>query len=264
MSRLWPESVQFVLAPGQAMLVRRAPLFKRMNQLVSEPLPQEAEAASTAFAALLDQWKLAKASRVHIIIAGDWIRHGLSPVVDAVLSAGEEATLAQQAFIERYGDSAGKLRVCYQVQGYCQPMIVAAAESILLDRVLEACTSRGLRVISVEPLLGAVWNRVGRSLSRRTGWFAVLEAGRVHLLWLEKGCWNRVATQRIHGSWNEAMALLRSREAAVMGREDAALSEIMVYSTMPAIEIPVGGTWRWIQPPAGEGMQPYANLVGAA
>jgi hypothetical protein len=119
-------------------------------------------------------------------------------------------------------------------------------------------------MIKVEPLLGAVWTRVGRSLSGRTGWFTVIEAGRVHLLWLEKGCWNRLASQRIHGSWNEAMALLRSREAAVMGREDAAVGEVMVYSTEPAIEMPVGGVWRWIQPPGRKGSQSYANLVGAA
>ncbi len=264
MSRLWPEAVQIVLAPGQAMLVRRTPILRRLKQLASQPLPADVEAASLALAALLDQWKLAKGSRVHIVIAGDWVRHGLSPVVDAVLSAGEEATLAQQAFIERYGDSAGKLNVCHQAQGYRQPMIVAAMESVLLNRVFEACASRGLRVIKVEPLLGAVWNRVGRSLSGRTGWFAVLEAGRVHLLWLDKGCWNRLASQRTHGSWNEAMALLRSREAAVMGREDAALGEVMVYSAEPAIEIPVGGIWRWIQPPARKGSPSYANLVGAA
>ena len=264
MSRLWPETIQFVLAPGQATVVRRTPLFKRVKYYASETFPADADAASSAFATLLDQWKLARASYCHIIIAGDWVRHGLSPVADAALSASEEATLAQQAFIERYGDSARRLRVCYQAQGYRQPMIVAATESVLLDRVLAACAVRGLRVTNVEPLLGAVWRRVGRSLSRRTGWFAVIEAGRVHLLWLEKGCWNRIASQRIHGSWNEAMVLLRSREAAVMGRQDNALSEIMVYSTMPAVDTPVGGTWRWVQPPAGKGMRSYTKLVGVA
>jgi hypothetical protein len=246
------------------MLVRRTPVIRRITQLAGERLSTEVEAASLALAPLLDQWKLAKGSRVHIVVAGDWVRHGLSPPVNAALSAGEEAILARQTFVERYGDSAAKLNVCYQIQGYRQPMIVAAMESVLLTRALEACASRSMRVIKVEPLLGAVWTRVGRSLAGRTGWFAVLEAGRVHLLWLEKGCWGRLASQRIHGSWNEATELLRSREAAVMGREDAALGEVMVYSAEPAIELPVGGVWRWIKPPARKGSQSYANLVGAA
>ena len=264
MSRLWPEAVQIVLAPGQAMLVRRAPFLGRIKQLASQPFPVDVEAASVEFAPLLNQWSLGKGSRVHIIVAGDWVRHGLSPAADVALSAAEEATLAQQAFVERYGDSAGKFNVCHQTQGYRQPMIVAAIESILLKRVLEACASRGLRVKKVEPLLGAVWARVGRSLSRRTGWFAVLEAGRLHLLWLDKGSWNRLASQRVHGNWNVALTLLRSREAAVMGREEASMGEVVVYSAEPAIEMPVGGACRWIQPPGRKGSQAYSNLVGAA
>ncbi|HYP67607.1 MAG TPA: hypothetical protein VEP67_05070 [Thiobacillaceae bacterium] len=263
MSRLWPETVQLVLAPSQAVLARRTPIAGRLKQIASEPLPVDVDAAAVAFAPLLDRWKLALGSRVCIIVAGDWVRHGLSPVADAVLSAGEEAILARQSFVERYGDSAGKLRVCHQAQGYRRPMIVAAMEANLMDRVLEACAVRGLRVIKVEPLLGAVWNKVGRSVAGRTGWFAVLEAGRLHLLWLEKGCWDRLASQRTYGSWSEAMALLRSREAAVMGRKDAALGEVVVYSAEPAIEIPVGRGWHWIAPPAREGSPSYANLVGA-
>lgn len=91
------------------------------------------------------------------------------------------------------------------------PVLAAAVESALIDGLAATLGRHGLGLAGVRPWLADAWNR--RRLGRASGWYGLLEPGRMTVLRLAGG---RPASLRQRALGDDAAADL----AALLARED--------------------------------------------
>lgn len=259
MSRLWPDELLCVLSPQHLALIDKSLFGRGSGQNISRTLAADEDdhqAVLAAFEQALAQFE-GKRSRLRLVLAGAFARYALTMPVTALLSAEEEAALARQCFIQRFGEASQAWVVRHKVQGLGEPFFCCAAPAALLDGIKALCTSRKIQPVSAEPLLAFAWQEARRKLPGRAGWLAVTEPGRVHLIALSNRAWVQLASTRTHDGWETALATLLQREASVLGR--SADEPLWLIGAAPGMTLPDARPWRWLTAPQSDA--PYLDLV---
>jgi len=84
------------------------------------------------------------------------------------------------------GNAAADWRLTWDLPVPGQPILVAAVENALIDSLAATLGRHGLSLAGVRPWLATAWSQ-RRQLDRATGWYALLEPGRMTLLGLARG-----------------------------------------------------------------------------
>ena len=259
MSRLWTDELLGVVSPQNIALVKK-PLFGTASAGgFSQTLQvdeDDHESILETFGQGLAQLS-APRSKLKLVLAGSLARYALTTPVNSLLSVEEETVLARQTFVHCYGDVSQDWMVRYQVQGLGEPFLCSAVEIGFVDKLRVLCRKHKIELRSMEPLLAIAWRKARRQLPSGTGWLAVTEPGRVHLISLQNRSWAHLAGSRTHGEWETVLATLLKREASIIDRSED--EPVWLMATGPGVKLSETRSWRWLTAPRGD--TPHLDLV---
>lgn len=133
-------------------------------------------------AARLDALELPRGTRLHFVLAGDLVRYGIVPWSDELSSPVERQVLAQQYFVETFGEAARDWAVCQHSHRHGAGTLASAVDRTRIDEIEAAAQSRGLRVVALEPHLAQAFNRVRQRIDVDRFWFVTVEPQSTTLL----------------------------------------------------------------------------------
>lgn len=192
---------------------------------------------------------------VSVVLSAHYVRHAVIPP-SAGMSDAERRNLAEVVFREVFGDLARDwdLRVSPTRDGL--PTIACGAPRSLLGAIRDACKGRG-RLLSIQPSLMPVFNRVRQQMGRAVGCLALVEPGRITLAALDSGQWKYVDSRAGSGS---LLPQLLVEEGELHGRQPGGI--LWLCDLSGDALLPGGSFWthRHIEPPrlAGVGADSLA------
>lgn len=190
MSRWWPEELHIALEPERVLLAR-APFGMRRRAVRREALACAPDAGATPWApavAALEQalarpeWRRASA---RVVLSDRFVRYGLLPWSEAIAGPHEleRAAAAQLRLVHGERVDGWALRV--GGGGYGSAFLVAAVDRQLIDRIKQLAVAARLRLRALEPRFAAAYRRCRGKLGGKAVWFAVLDAERLSVAYLD-------------------------------------------------------------------------------
>ena len=121
------------------------------------------------------------------VVGGDSVRYRVIPWNDELARPMQRQVLAEQCFVEAYGEVARDWTVRDHAQRYGAATLACGVDTALLDRLDASAQSRGLQLSSLQPSLMRRFNRhlergAGRSFEPGMFWFVWIEAGGITVL----------------------------------------------------------------------------------
>lgn len=246
MSRLSPERLIVTLAPGQ--LSARRVEGRRQAQLLDQhaiavaasgPAPWTGVFASLEL--LLDDPAWSK-REINIVLSSHFVRYVILPPGKR-LGEREEMALARLVFRNLYGNLANDWTLRISPSGG-QARVASGIPNACLAELQAACEGRGT-LVSIQPMLMTVYNRIREEIDEDSGILALVEAGRITLATLADGQWQSIASRAAEGS--ELPALL-DEIAALSGQ--AAGGRLWLCDPDGLASVPDDTGWR-VGRPAG-------------
>lgn len=143
----------------------------------------------------------------------------LVPPPPVRLNQRETRPWLEAQLADALGGNAADWRLTWDPTPPGQPYLVAVVENALLDDLAATLGRHGLGLAGVRPWLADAWNR--RRPGRASGWYALLEPGRITLLRLLHG---QPVALRQRGAGADIAAdlgALLARESLLAGLDDA-------------------------------------------
>lgn len=220
MSLRWGDRIDAVLAPRRvtcasaARLPWRRPAPATVLQVDPDPAAPAWSGAVAALAGWIDARVWRRGTTVHVALSNHFVRLLVVPWSDALTSASERQALAVRAFEARYGDDADAWSVRLGACRYGEPALACAVDESLRAALQATCADRGMRLATLQPLLGVACEAHSARLPSDGGLF-VVEPGRITGVALEGGACRTVRTLRLDGAdWSDAWV---ERQAGLMG-----------------------------------------------
>jgi hypothetical protein len=148
---------------------------------------------------------------VHFRVSNHLVRYALVPFNAAVVGAAATEAVARQVFRHVHGASADGWSVSVTEGGPGAARMAAAIDGTLRQGLLDAARDAHVHVAAIEPLLMTGFNAAREHLLA-TGWFAVVEPGKVVLARTVDGRWHRITTARCDGHWRHTVQGMIRRE----------------------------------------------------
>lgn len=148
---------------------------------------------------------------VHLRVSNHLVRYALVPFNAAVVGAAATDAVARQVFRHVHGPVADSWAMSVTEGGPGVTRVAAAMDDSLRQGLLDAARGAHVHVAAIEPLLMTGFN-AGREHLLATGWFAVVEPGKVVVVRTVNGNWSRIATARCDGHWRRTVQGLIRRE----------------------------------------------------
>jgi hypothetical protein len=130
-----------------------------------------------------------------VVLSNAFVRYLVIPWPSEVLSPRELGELAAMRSRATFGATAADWTMRVWAGAYGQASIACAVESALVSGLRARLSERGLRLVSVQPLLMAAYNDVRRDLGR-SSIFVTIESGRLGVSLIAEGEWRHVASRR--------------------------------------------------------------------
>lgn len=240
MSRLWSDTVVLTLMPDRLVLLRtrrrlmRKVMDKDVRLCSGHCTPDDwSELIELCRSALSEsRWRV---GRVRVLVSNHLVRYACVPWVRGLENVAEEEALVRRRLDDIYGAtviSAAQLR--WDQSG--PQRLAVALPNEPLERLRELCQVQGHRLVSVQPLLMAVFNRFRNVVKPFSGaWFAVAEDGLLCLGAVGKRGWRSLRCVRTDNAELEMAAIL-TRERLISGAADEPDERVYVLSatTWPA------------------------------
>lgn len=250
MSLLSRERLVINLAPGrlgvQRFARRGGPLDQHAVTFHSEG-PASWTGGIEALERLLNDaaWR---GREMTVLLSSHYVRHALLPRGEA-LGMAERQGLARLVFRKLYGDLAADWAIRASPAGR-RPTIACGVPQALLAALDTACEARGT-LISIQPVLMAVFNGSRQSMREGNGLLAIVEPGRITLAGMADGDWRSVSSRAAEG---RDLPGLLAEECALAGLPAA--GSLWLYDPGGQAAVPEGGGWRIERLPAGAGGLP--------
>lgn len=229
MSHLSRDAYTVVVAPQRILLVRRRQGWWRRGVVdlqLEAPWAGGPAAAAQALAELLQRPEIG-AGALRILVSSHFVRYLLVPWRAEIASPEEFTAYAQICCDQIYGSAAAcSLRISAEKAG--SPRLAAAMDTAWLEALGQAGGAGPLRLVSVQPYLAAVYNRLARQLPREHFLFVVAEPGRSCLLVASQGRWLSVRASAGEDQ-PHAIAKLIEREAQLLGLGDDEVPPVFVH-----------------------------------
>jgi hypothetical protein len=256
----WRERVLVGLAPERLSALVVGGLWRmRLIDRHAVPLPiQEAVHWESGVAALekLLQEPAWQGRDITVILSGHYVRHAVIPPGSG-MSDAERRNLAEVVFREVFGDLARDWELRVSPTKDAMPTIASGVPRPLLTALRNACQGRG-RLLSIQPSLMPVFNRVRTQVARAVGCLALVEPGRVTLAALENGQWKFVDSRA--GTGNLLPQLLLE-EGELRARQPGGI--LWLCDLSGDARLPAGSFWshKRIEPPRLSGFDGISNLA---
>lgn len=199
MSRLFPERVLVVLAPGRIAVGARA--------IACDPA-YGAEPWQGAVAALRAvEWN--ESARVTMVLSNHFVRYALVPWSEALSTAAEEAAYVRHHFARIHGERAKGWTLRASPGAPAEPRLCSAIDVGLLEAIKTCFEDKKAKLVSLQPGLMAAFNRWRESIPAAGAWLVVAEPGRACVALHSGRRWRSV--QNARGSWRELLERERRR-----------------------------------------------------
>lgn len=193
------------------------------------------------------------AGSVAVVLSHHFARVLLLAPPPVRLNAREMEGWLREVLTRDYGAQAATWQLAWQDPAPGRPVPLAVLDRERLARLQERLVQDGLELKSLEPWFAAAWNRHRAALGRQSGWFALLEPGRIALARVEAGRPVALRTQPSAGAAAEDLKAMIQRETLHGGFAGAG----PVWTVALDVDLPVAGSLagRPIQAllPAGAG-----------
>ncbi|MBA2961845.1 MULTISPECIES: hypothetical protein [Ramlibacter] len=265
MSPSWTSRFTAVIRPDRAALVRRQGSAPQLQLQAEAPCAAATpQAAAAALADVLSRAGTA-AGELTIVLSNEFVQYLLVSSPAQVGNRAELSAFAAVCFDETFGADPGRVILTGREQ---QPgvRIAAALGGGLLAGLRETAARSPLRVVSIQPYLSAVFNRLRRTLPPSDFAFLVAEPDRSCLMLANKGAWRSVRNTAVPAKPRE-LANLIEREAVLAGLGEHEMPPIFVHAPgQDGLQVPAcqGVVPRTIScPGAGGGPDPLLAMAGA-
>lgn len=222
MSLRWRERIDVALAPTRvacAVAPRGLGRAVERTSLACEP-PREAAPWQGAVAALRG-WLTPRPSRgaeLRVVLSNHFARYALLPWHGELTTRAEREALARHLLRDKYGEAADAWSVHLGVPAYGTNTLACAIDLALGEALRSLADEHGLRLASLQSLLGLACDEFAPQLDRDAGLF-VLEPGRLACVAVRGGQWQAVQSVRVSpATWNDAWL---ARQVDVMGIDPA-------------------------------------------
>jgi hypothetical protein len=149
---------------------------------------------------------------VHLRLSNQLVRYALIPFNPEIAGEAAVQALARQAFRHVHGIAADQWAVSATEARPGTHRVAAAIDTTVRQGLIDAAHAAHVHVVAIEPLLMAGFNAAREHLLA-TGWFAVVEPGKVVLARTVDGDWRRLVTGRCDGHWRRTVQSMIQREA---------------------------------------------------
>lgn len=165
---------------------------------------------------------------VHIELSSHLVRYALLDFSSQVVGDDALRTVARQAFRHMHGAVAGAWAISVSAAGF-GTRIAAAVDESLKQGIIDTACSVGVCLTGIDPLLMSGFN-AARPHLLPTGWFAVVEPGRVVVVRTVDGDWKRVVSSRCGVDWRLAIQLLVRRETPWVDSDDDNFCQVAEFA----------------------------------
>lgn len=230
MSPSWRDRWIAVLSPDRVLLLRQGRGWRARPDVVAEAAcaTPTGMGAAEALERLLASAAQGPAD-LTVVLSNHFVRYVLVPWRPEVSQRAELAAFAAICFDETFGPEPGGREIRCGRERAPSARVAAGVDADLLARLRAAAAASRLRLLSVQPYLTAVFDRVLRSLDRRDFMFLVAEPQRACLLVATGGCWRAVRSNAADAS-PESLTGLLAREAQLAGLADDGMPPIYVHA----------------------------------
>lgn len=128
-----------------------------------------------AFEAELDARELRRGTRLDCVLGGEAVRYRIVPWSDDLSTPAQRQRLAEQVFVEAYGEVARGWVVRQHAERHGAATLACAIDAALLDRLSALALARGLKLASVQPSLMHDHNRSRFELDADWCWWVSVE-----------------------------------------------------------------------------------------
>ncbi len=231
MSLLSRDRLRIGLAPDRLVLVgyRRGLRLRIVRREIIPVPPHDPPHWQAAVEAL-------PAARAHagrgkpeatVILSNHFVRYALLPWNAALKTDAEWIALARHRLEAAHGPAVGSwaLQICETASRGAR--VASATDGALLDALATRLAEGGARLVSVQPYLMSVFNRIRAKIGNESCWLVIAEPGRMILALIEDGAWRALRSRRVGDSWQAALPDLLERESAVLALERPCLRAVV-------------------------------------
>jgi hypothetical protein len=226
----WRDRYTAVLSPERVALVRR-----RRGWGTQPELHSQADCAATTPQAAVDALTTLLAApgvgagELTLVLSSHFVRYLLVPWQPQIGQPSELAAFAGICFEETFGNDSGGREIVIGRERSPSARIAAGLDTSFLHALRTAVGASRLRLVSVQPYLASLFNRLRPSLARRDFVFLVAEPTRSCLLVATGGCWRSLRNTGAAATPQE-LADLVEREAQLAGLGEDDMPPVFVHA----------------------------------
>lgn len=137
----------------------------------------------------LKEWLIQNFSGQYIewILGVHYVRYLMLPWSNQHLKAGFSTHLARQLFGKQFQQDANGYEIKISKLQYAQPLLAAFFDKGVILALQQFVKDSKFKNISIEPLMGIVWNRFHRQLKSSSSCLAIIDEGRALIIQQDKG-----------------------------------------------------------------------------
>jgi hypothetical protein len=233
---LWADQISIFLGSGR-LLVGHRPRGLRPGPMTMTTVPvsdspegsagwEPAAAALEAHLAANPQWRGAS---LRIILSNHFVRYVLVPWSDDLSNEKEHLVLARRHFAVTHGPVAKNWAIRMSLDRPGESHVASALDESLVSRLTLAAAASHTKLVSVEPLLMASFNRWQQDFREEAQWFVTVESGMLCGALLGRNRWVALRRWRTQGDWASELSLWLSRERLI-GEESAAAGALYLLA----------------------------------
>ena len=233
---LWADQLSVFMCPDR-LLVAQRPRGFRPGPMITTTVPVPAssegdagwEPAAAALEALLaanPQWR---GAALRIILSNHFVRYVLVPWSDDLSNEKEHLVLARRHFALTHGPVAKNwtIRMSLDRPGECH--VASALDESLVSRLTLSAKASHVKLVSLEPLLMAAFNRWRQDFREEAQWFVTVESGMLCGALVGRNRWIALRRWRTEADWFSELPLWLSREQ-LMGEESASVGAVYLLA----------------------------------
>ncbi len=197
-------------------------------QNVGEPAWQ---LAINKFENLLASMQVKSKTRLHVVLASDFVRYLTLPPQPIAMSSAERLAYAIAAYREVYGAVADGWDVRLDDTAPNKVIMVAAIDEKLLEALSQISLKYQLKLNNVQPYLMSAFNNLRNQLCKISGCLVILEVGRLLMIRIHQGQYQNLRIGKVNdmesSDWQAELKQLLMREL-LLG--DVTGKEVLIYA----------------------------------
>ena len=237
---LWADQVSVLMCPDRLLVAHRSRGLRPGPMTTTMvPVPASSEGAAgwepaaaklEALLAATPQWR---GSALRIILSNHFVRYVLVPWSDDLSNEKEHLVLARRHFALTHGPVAKNwaIRMSLDRPGECH--VASALDESLVSRLSLAAAASHVKLVSLEPLLMAAFNRWRQDFREEAQWFVTVESGMLCGALVGRNRWIALRRWRTEDDWASELPLWLSREQLI-GEESASVGALYLLAPSQA------------------------------